>query len=611
VHDRRAEGAGLPGIAAALGRWTGVSRRHPHATPPGGPPLNRGGQHLALLLILAAVALGTGGAVLAVLMQAAMAQQRQLLAEVAGSQARLIEAVARFDQRFSHDFPAGAMAATLDQVRTAARAYGGLGVSGELVLAHRLGAEIEFLVAGRQAGTGPLPRVPWQSDLSEPMRAALSGQARVLIGRDYNGTRVLAATEPIADFGWGLVVKVDLNEVRRPFVQAALLGLAITLVFAALGALLFFRITDPLLRRLATNESRFRALFEDAPVGIGLIDPEGRVTLSNAELQRILGRDATTLARQSFADFTHPADAGLDLAQYAALWAGDIRSYRMEKRYLRPDGEVVWGNLTVALMKDDTGRPVGAVGMVENIGEQKRMQAELDQAYEKSLQLEKLSALGSFVGGIAHEIKNPLMGLSNYIAHVEDNIEDADLRGVLDRAQHQVRRIARIVDGVLGYARANDTETRVLDLRPLVADVLDLVRSELTRWSITVVDELPDDPVPVRSNRDVLSQALLNLVLNGIYALREAPRRELRFAAEQQPRRTLLSVCDTGPGVPEDIRRRIYDPFFTTKPPGQGTGLGLSVTLRQLNAVGAELTLTDAPGGGACFTLLLPSAAVP
>ncbi|WP_295880945.1 ATP-binding protein [uncultured Thiohalocapsa sp.] len=568
----------------------------------------RGRERLALLVLLVTVALGAAGGAIAVLLDVAMTEQRRLLAGLADGQARLIEAVGQFDQRFSQDFPAGAMAATLEQVRRAARTYGGLGRSGELVLAHRTGDAIEFLVAGGDAERA-LPRsVPWRSGLAEPMRAALSGAGRVLVGRDYDGTRVLAAAEPLPALGWGLVAKVDLDEIRRPFVRAALLALGITLLLAAAGAVLFFRITDPLLRRLATNEARFRALFESAPLGIGLVQQDGRVALSNPALQRILGRDAQTLSTQGFGEFTHPDDVAADLTQYRALWAGDIRGYHLDKRYLRPDGSLVWGHLTVALMQGADGRPLGAVGMVEDITAAKRMQAELQEAQEKSLQMEKLSALGTFVGGIAHEIKNPLMGLSNYIAHVEANLADPAMLDVLARAQTQVRRIGRIVDGVLGYARGDDSELHRLDPAQVAADVVLLVQSELKRWSVQLLTDTPETPLAVISNRDALSQALLNLVLNAIQALRDVERRELCIGISARGGRVAISVCDTGPGVPADIRRRIYDPFFTTKPPGEGTGLGLSVALRGIESVGGELKLTDNPGGGACFTLLLPAA---
>jgi PAS domain S-box-containing protein len=568
-------------------------------------------ERLALLIILVGVAIGAATAALGVLLDAATTQQRALLADIAHSQARLIDAVGRFDRRFSPDFPAGPGAATLAQIRAATPAFTGLGDSGELALGHRVGARIEFLLLNAEpSATGEPLAVPWASDRAEPMRAALSGEARVLVGRDYAGRRVLAATAPLEQLGWGLVVKVDLADIRRPFLRAAAITLGITLLLAGIGAVLFFRITEPLLRRLATSEARFRALFEDAPIGVALVAQDGHVALSNPALQRLLGRDAGTLARQSFADFTHPEDVRADIAHYQALWAGDIDSYRLDKRYLRPDGSVVWGHLTVALMRERDGRVLGAVGMVEDIGERRRMQQALDEARDKATQMEKLSALGTFVGGIAHEIKNPLMGLSNYIAHVQAHLPDATLAPYLERALEQVRRIGRIVDGVLDYARDDDTEVGSLDLDAVIEDVSDLVQGELRAHGVTLHRPAAGDaPLRVQSNRDVLSQALVNLLLNAIHAVRDADRREIRIAVAREPGRVVLSVGDSGPGVPEAIRRRIFDPFFTTKPPGEGTGLGLSVAQQGLSAVGAELALVPAVEGGARFLIRLPEAA--
>jgi PAS domain S-box-containing protein len=567
-----------------------------------------GRERLALLLILVTAALGGTGAALGLLLDAAMTQQRALLADIAHSQARLIGAVGRFDRRFSQDFPAGAGAATLAQIREAVGAFGGLGESGELVLAHRVEDRIELLLVNANAPADTPLSVPWQSHLAEPMRAALSGASRVLIGRDYAGRRVLAATAPLDQLGWGLVVKVDLAEIRRPFARAAAIAVGIAVLLAGIGAALFFHITDPLLQRLATSEARFRALFEDAPIGVALVSRDGHVALSNQALRTLLGRDASTLARQSFAGLTHPDDVATDIAHYQALWAGDLDSYSMDKRYLRPDGSIVWGHLTVALMRDGDGRALGAVGMLEDIGERRRMQQTLDETRDKAMQLEKLSALGTFVGGIAHEIKNPLMGLSNYIAHVEAHLADAMLAPYLVRAQEQVRRIGRIVDGVLGYARDDNAATGTVDLSEVVRDVTSLVGSELRANGIKLDNLLPRAPVCVMSNRDVLNQALLNLLLNAIQALRDSDPREIRVAITREPQRVLLSISDSGPGVPDAIRRRIFDPFFTTKPPGEGTGLGLSVAQQGLHTVGAELVLVPAADSGARFLIRLPAA---
>jgi PAS domain S-box-containing protein len=365
---------------------------------------------LLLLSILILVASMATGAAISALYRAAMHGQRSLLVEVAQSQARLLEAVARFDERWSSDFPGGPLDATLSQLRDANANYRGFGETGEFALARRDGDRIEFVLSHRHSGDEDAASVPWDSPLAAPMRAALFGHSGTLIGLDYRGERVLSAVEPIARLGWGLVAKVDLAEIQRPFVSAALTAIVIALILAGIGAWLFVRLTNPIVRELTENEARFRALFEHSPLGIALVDRDGRPVLSNPMLQRLLGRDAETLERSSFVHFTHPDDVDKDLLQYRDLWAGRIASYKMDKRYLRPDGTLVWGALTVSLIRDDQQRVLGAIGMVEDIGERRRMQQELTAAYERAVEVEKLSALGSFVGGIAHEIVSNASG---------------------------------------------------------------------------------------------------------------------------------------------------------------------------------------------------------
>lgn len=125
---------------------------------------------------------------------------------------------------------------------------------------------------------------------------------------------------------------------------------------------------------LRHSEAQFRAIFDTAPIGIAVVDDQGRPALSNAALQAILGIDGETLAKTPFPEFTHPEDVDKDVEQYTALLAGEIHYYTMEKRYIRPDGEVVWGSLTVTLFDDD---PPRALGMVVDITERRRAEAAL------------------------------------------------------------------------------------------------------------------------------------------------------------------------------------------------------------------------------------------
>jgi len=581
--------------------------------------MKTGRRVLLLLLLLAAVALAATTVTLTTLFSAAMDEQRGLLAEIARSQARLIEAVARFDAVYSSNFPTGTTDATLSQIRTAHTNHRGFGRTGEFTLARRDGDLIQFLLSPRHADRPEALTLRWGTELGEPMHAALSGQSRTLIGMDYRGVRVLAATEPIAATGWGLVAKIDLAELRAPFIRAGVLALVSTLLLAVLGAVLFFALTNPLLRRVTESEARFRAIFTHAPLGIALVDESGRPRLSNPALQRLLGRDAATLAALPFPEFTHPGDIDNDLGRYQALWAGEIPAYSMEKRYLRPDGSLVWGELTVSLIRNDTGRVLGAVGMVEDIGEEVRTkaslqakQAELEQAlrdletaYDKALQAEKLSALGTFVGGIAHEIKNPLMGLDNYIEHVQMGLDEPEQRELLAKARHQVERIGRIVDGVLTYASGGLREPERFHLAALIDSAASLLASEVTRYGIALTVTGADDAQPLITDRGVLEQALLNLLLNAIHAVRERDERHIDVSVTDDAERVAIAVSDSGPGVPAALRRRIFDPFFTTKPPGEGTGLGLSVALRTLSEIGATLSLDNGYRHGARFVITI------
>ena len=153
------------------------------------------------------------------LYQAAIDEERDRLMESAQSQARLIEAVARFDAVQSADFPEGSSAATISQIVDAHKNFKGVGETGEFTLARREGEQIVFLLSHRHQDLEDVKPVPWDSQLAQPMRLALSGFSGTVIAVDYRGERVLAAHEPVAELELGIVAKIDLAEVRAPFIQ--------------------------------------------------------------------------------------------------------------------------------------------------------------------------------------------------------------------------------------------------------------------------------------------------------------------------------------------------------------------------------------------------------
>lgn len=218
---------------------------------------------LLLIFIMFSIVLVVETITIGILYQTAIAEEKSRLKEAAKSQARLIEAVARFDKVYSRNYPYGARQATLNQIKDAHSRYAGFGTTGEFTLSKRENAQIVFLLSHRHHDLNNPKPIPWNSGLAEPMRMALSGKSGTMIGRDYRGEKVLAAYEPVAELNLGIVAKIDLAEIRAPFVEASLISGFFAIVAIVSGAGLFIKITSPILKGLQNTVAKLeKALAE-------------------------------------------------------------------------------------------------------------------------------------------------------------------------------------------------------------------------------------------------------------------------------------------------------------------------------------------------------------
>ena len=202
-----------------------------------------------LILIMSMTTVIVEFITIGILYRTALNVQKARLEETAKSQARLIEAIARFDAIHNKNYPEGAREATFGQIVDAHNHYKGFGESGEFTLSKREGDKIVFLLNHRHYDLKSPKPVPFESELAEPMRLALSGKSGTIIGLDYRGAEVLAAYEPVEELNLGIVAKIDLSEVRSPFIKAMFISGVIGIIAIVIGALFFIYITNPLLKK--------------------------------------------------------------------------------------------------------------------------------------------------------------------------------------------------------------------------------------------------------------------------------------------------------------------------------------------------------------------------
>lgn len=228
---------------------------------------------------------------------------------------------------------------------------------------------------------------------------------------------------------------------------------------------------------------------------------------------------------------------------------------------------------------------------------------QLQESREHMMQMEKLSALGTLVGGVAHEINNPLMGVMNYVEFAQQKTSNAKIHKVLGQALHEIERIKNIVRNMLIYVRTKSNPSDTCYINDTITQTLLLLEGEFKKANVQIQLDIADHLPAICFSADSLQQVLVNLLLNARDALNDTNEPRISISATVNNALLELNICDNGTGIPEAVLTRIFDPFFTTKPPGKGTGLGLSVSHRLIEESGGSIIAYNKSGCGCCMRL--------
>jgi PAS domain S-box-containing protein len=384
---------------------------------------------------------------------------------------------------------------------------------------------------------------------------------------------------------------------------------------------------------LRASETRLATVFRQASVGLSEASLTGRLTRVNNALCSMLGRTRQELVGMQFTEIIHPDDrqASLDATRELIRHGSPLAS---EKRYLRPDGGVVWAYTSVSRVLDARGEPQALIAVTTDLTERRKVEQalrELNESLERKVsqevaervkaedalrQAQKMEAIGQLASGVAHDFNNVLQIVSSNLQLMElDPGVSALLRSRLAHAVAAVERGAKLSSQLLAFARRQPLQPVVTHLGQLLRNIEPLLQRALGDHASLDIEVMPGLwSASVDPNQ--IENAILNMAINARDAMRGTGRVAIRVAnvavageaARGATEYVSLSISDTGCGMSREVLDKVFDPFYTTKEPGKGTGLGMSMVYGFVKQSGGEIRIDSSPGMGTTITIDLPRA---
>ncbi|HUF30348.1 MAG TPA: ATP-binding protein, partial [Gemmatimonadaceae bacterium] len=305
---------------------------------------------------------------------------------------------------------------------------------------------------------------------------------------------------------------------------------------------------------------------------------------------------ATTAYGHSLAEMLgHPLRMLLAHADGFGPWHSGEQIHR------RTNGTEFYAAVMVTPIQDEDGQPLGLVAATRDLSDERRVAEQLRQS-------ERMVALGELVAGVAHELNNPLMGISAFAQILAEESLTSDQSESVQYIKREVDRAMMVVRDLLAFARKSEPGVAAIDINDIVGQTLRLRAYGLRTSNVDVRLALAPTLRCVQGDERQLQQVLLNLIVNAEQAMASTSTRRLTITTADRGDRVCIDVRDSGSGMSADIRQRIFEPFFTTKPEGTGTGLGLSVSYGIVQSHGGSLSVESSPGAGTTFRISLPVA---
>jgi len=341
--------------------------------------------------------------------------------------------------------------------------------------------------------------------------------------------------------------------------------------------------------------SSIEQLLQKLETAVMLFDPNGRLMVAGKAVERLLGRDRRDLVGCTLEQAFPGAEPLVETLQTAIRLGRPLRDYALT---VEQDGAPA--RLLVnceALENLSTGQRIGTLVTMRDAEPRRQIESHLEVAT-------RLAAISRLTGGVAHEIKNPLNAIALHLEVLRSKLDDeSGGNAEIDVIAREITRLDRVVKTFLDFNRPVNLQMRELDLVSLLEEIRALVSVQARENKVEVDLHSEVAEAPIRADWDLLKQAVLNVVVNGIEAMREGGRLQIRVT--RNPSEQVLSISDQGSGIPPEIRDKVFNLYFSTKK--KGSGIGLAMTFRVVQLHGGTIDFTSEPGKGTTFWFRFPA----
>jgi two-component system NtrC family sensor kinase len=348
-------------------------------------------------------------------------------------------------------------------------------------------------------------------------------------------------------------------------------------------------------------------LIDSSVDGIIVTNMKGDILLFNKGAENLLGyRSEEVVGKMNIRSIYPPGVAKevmdkLRSPEFGGV--GKLTSFPIFHR--RKDGEMIEGDLSASLIYDEKGNEIASVGIFKDLRERLKMERELREIQQALLQSEKLAAMGRLTSQIAHELNNPIYGIMNTLELLKTEIPpESKRRRILELSLSEIQRLSEMLRNMLSFSKPEEEARRPIGLNELLEGILLMMERQMRESNIRVVLDLDHQIPEVVASTNQMRQVMLNMFKNAKEAMPHGGILTVRTAKEDQ--KVSVHIQDTGVGIPEEIRNKIFEAFFTTKQKVKGVGLGLSVCYGIIKDHGGEIRVESEEGKGTTFIISFP-----